>query len=58
MLFNIMPKITNPKGMAMINRGFINSLLFKALDSLWILEEGGGTGKTFAAKPEPKSMPP
>jgi hypothetical protein len=42
MLFNIMPKITNPKGMAMINRGFINSLLFKALDSLWILEEGGG----------------
>jgi ribosome-associated toxin RatA of RatAB toxin-antitoxin module len=51
-----MPKITNPKGMAMINRGFINSP-FKALDSLWILEEGGEsrTESTFAVKPEPKS---
>ena len=43
MLFNTMPRITNPKGIAMINRGFINSLLFQALDSLWILEEGGGS---------------
>jgi len=42
-----MPSITNPKGIAMINRGFINSLLFKALDSLWILEEGGGQNREY-----------
>jgi len=42
-----MPKITNPKGIAMINRGFINSLLFKALDSLWILEEEGGQNREY-----------
>jgi hypothetical protein len=41
MLFNIMPKITNPKGMAIINSGFI-TFLIQALERLWTWEEGGG----------------
>src|SRR5574341_1650315 len=52
-----MPRITSPKGMAMINSGCI-SLLFQALDSLWILEEGGGQNRgSVAVESEPKSMP-
>jgi hypothetical protein len=59
MLFSTMPTITNTKGIAIINRGFMTLSFLKALDSLWILEEGGvRTGDTFAAKPEPKLMPP
>jgi hypothetical protein len=47
-----------PTGIATINAGFI-TLLFQALDSLWILEEGGvRTGDTFVVEPEPKSLPP
>jgi hypothetical protein len=42
MLFNIMPKITNPKGMARINRGFINSP-FAAWIAFWMWEEEGGS---------------
>jgi hypothetical protein len=52
-----MPRITSPKGMAIINRGCI-TLLFQALDSLWILEEGGGQNRgSVAVGSEPKSMP-
>jgi hypothetical protein len=29
MLFNIMPKINNPKGTAIINRGFITPSLYR-----------------------------
>jgi hypothetical protein len=58
MLFNTMPRNTNPKGIAIINRGFMSFSFFRPLDSLWILEEGGvRTGNTFAVEPEPKSIP-
>jgi len=58
MLFNIKPRITNPKGMATNNIGCIK-LSFSGSVSLWILEEGGvRTGNTFVAEPERKSMPP
>ena len=58
MLFNIMPTITKTKGMATINIGCIILSLIEALDSLWILEEGGGRNRnTVAVKPAPNSMP-
>jgi hypothetical protein len=46
-----MPRITNPKGIAMINRGFINSLLFRLLIACgYWKREGGRTGNTLAEK--------
>src|SRR4029077_6655687 len=54
-----MPTITNPKGIAIINRGFITLSFFRLLIACgYWKREGVRTGDTFAVKPEPKSMPP
>jgi hypothetical protein len=59
MLFNIMPKITNPKGIATNIRGCINSLLLRLLIAFgYWKREGIRTRDTFAVEPEPKPMPP
>src|SRR4029077_12208292 len=59
MLFNIMPRMTSPSGMAIINRGFITLSFFRLLIAFgYWKREGGQKRDTFAVKPEPKSMPP
>jgi len=42
-----MPRITNPTGIAINIRGFIRLSFFRLLDSLWILEEGGGQNREY-----------
>jgi hypothetical protein len=46
-----MPRITNPRGTAIINRGFI-ILLLQAFYSLWILEEGSDPGIRSFVEPK------
>jgi hypothetical protein len=54
-----MPRITNPKGIAINNRGFIALSFLRLLIAFrYWKREGVRTGDTFAVKPEPKSMPP
>jgi len=54
MLFNIMPTITNTKGIATINMGFITLSLIRLLIACGFWKrEGIGTENTIAATPAP-----
>src|SRR5215472_4177215 len=53
-----MPKITNPKGIAINTRGFIRLSFLRLLIASGYWKREGQNGDTFAVKPELKSMPP